>query len=357
MKRFLILAVIVIMTSGLMFAQDFRKSDWGMSKDQVKNRESSKLIKDTTDILEYSGVIAGYKCVIRYKFTEKKLSRASYIILSKYEDKNEYIRHYNLIKDGLSKKYGSPREDEIVWINVHSKIDFTKWGDAVSTGRLLFYSSWGNTKTSIFYTINGQSGNIEHIIEYNSKKLSPLEDRVRYKRTLKVFADDGFRKCKWGYPKASVKNRESAKLINENSSLLSYNTKIGKFNLNISYFFTANKLTSAQYLILGEGSDKMNYVNDYNRIKNVLINKYGEPKEDKTIWAPEVIDIHDYLQYGKDISKGLLELYTVWVIDNSIIVLKLNGGSGYLNLVVNYESIKLKEFKENYELSKELEGF
>lgn len=357
MKRFLILAIIVVMTSGLMYAQDFRKSDWGMSKDQVKNRESSTLVKDTTDILEYTGVIAGYKCIIRYKFTESKLSRASYIILNKYDVKNDYIKHYDLIKGGLSKKYGVPREDEIVWLADYGKSNYSEWGDLLGKGHLIFYSSWGTEKSSIFHTINGQSNVFEHIIEYNSKKLSPLEDRIRYKRTLRVFSENGFRKSKWGYPKASVKNRESSKLTNENSSLLTYNTRIARFNLSISYFFTENKLTSAQYLIIEEGNNKMDYVDDYNRIKSVLINKYGKPKEDKKIWAQGANNTIGYSQYGNAVSKGVLNLQTVWVIENSVITLNLTGGSGYLQLVVHYESVKLKEFKDNYELSVELEGF
>ena len=348
MKKFFILSFLFIALVGMVQAHDFRKTDWGMTKEQVKGLETNKLFKETDVLIAYDAEVAGYKCIIYYNFAYDKLISARYLVTEKYKDLNKYVIEYNRIKDGLSDKYGKAIEDEVVWKNDTYRSDFPNWGLAISKDQMLFYSSWQTESTDIFYTLNGEKSVIDFSIEYYSKELSHLEDRLRYKHELKIFSEVGFRKSKWGNSKNYVKDKERAKLINENENVLAYNKKLGKFDVVFTYNFTKNKLTTGDYLIVNKYSDKIEYVYDYMHLQKVLNGKYGKAKTDTIIWN---IDTYrkDFSKRGIAVSEGQVEMYTVWNTENSIITLKLSGLSGKIDLSILYQSIKYKDYKAKYD--------
>jgi len=354
MKKFLVLSLLFIAFISSVEAHDFRKADWGMSVSQVKEVENNELFKETDRILVYDGVVAGYKCIIYYNFAYDKLISARYLLVEKYEDLNKYVMEYNRVKNGLSAKYGKAIEDDIVWKNDTYRSDFSNWGLAISKDQMLFYSSWSTDRTDIFYTLNGEKSVMDFSIEYYSKELSPLEDRLRFKRALKIFSDVGFRKCQWGVSKSYVKDKEKAVLTNENENVLVYNKRIGKFNTMFTYNFTKNKLTTGKYVVINKYSDKMEYVYDYTDIQNVLISKYGKAQLDTVIWKNDIYR-NDFTKRGVAVSEGQVEMYTVWNTKNSIITLKLSGLSGSVDLEILYRSIKYKDYKAKYDKIKLLE--
>ncbi len=329
-------------------AHDFRKSDWGMSISQVKASETNKLIKESDKILAYQATVAGYKCIINYRFAYNKLITAEYSILDKYENLSKYVNEYNRIKGGLSLKYGKALEDEVVWKNDTYRSYFEKWGLAVSKDQLLFYSSWQTDRTEIFFTLNGEKNVIDFSIEYYSKKLSHLEDRFRYKHELKIFSVEGFRKSKWGASESYVKNNENAKLVNESRKVLAYQNRIGRFNVLITYNFTNNKLTTGEYRILNKYSDKMDFVNNYKSLQKVFTEKYGKATIDTIIWKNDTYR-NTYSKRGIAISEGQAVMFTTWNIKNSIITLRLSSIGDGIIFSVLYQSVKYKNYKEKYE--------
>jgi len=354
MKKFFILSFLFIALVGMVQAHDFRKTDWGMNASKVKEVETNKLFKETEEILVYNAVVAGYKCLIYYNFAYDKLISARYQVVEKYDDLNKYVIEYNRVKNGLSAKYGKAIEDEIVWKNDTYRSDFPNWGLAISKDQMLFYSSWATDRTDIFYILNGEKSVMDFSIEYYSKELSPLENRLRYKRALKIFSDIGFRKSKWGTSKAYVKDKEKAVLINENENVLAYNKRIGKFDALFTYNFTKNKLTTGEYYIINKYTDKNDFVYDYMHLQKILIEKYDKPQKDTIIWKNDIYR-NDFTKRGLAVSKGQVEMYTVWDTKNSIITLKLSGLSGKIDLAILYQSIKYKDYKAKYDKIKLLE--
>ncbi len=78
------------------------------------------------------------------------------------------------------------------------KEDYSQWGFAVSLGHLTYYSSWETERTSVFFVLNGENYDLETVIEYSSKELSAVEDKMRDDVALSNFSDIGFRTSKWG---------------------------------------------------------------------------------------------------------------------------------------------------------------
>jgi hypothetical protein len=87
---------------------DFRKTRWGMTKQEVIKSEKSKAASDEPDSLIYATKILGLDAVLLYEFINDKLMGSGYIITEKYSNENKYIEEYNDIVAALKKKYGKP---------------------------------------------------------------------------------------------------------------------------------------------------------------------------------------------------------------------------------------------------------
>lgn len=117
----LIILCILAISTLILFAEeakyDFRKTNWGMNKEQVKATEDKKPDFDEDTFVEYKVEISGndFKCV--YNFLQDKLYSSIYIFNGTHTNKNDYIYDYENLKEILIKKYGKPKADEIVWKN------------------------------------------------------------------------------------------------------------------------------------------------------------------------------------------------------------------------------------------------
>ena len=101
--------------------------------------------------------------------------RSRYVLGERYKDKNQYLKDYQVLLDNLIKKYGPPPEEKTDWLNDRYKKDEDKWGMAVSSGHLQYYSNWATCGTDIVLDLRGQNFDVDLVIEYASRKLSHLE--------------------------------------------------------------------------------------------------------------------------------------------------------------------------------------
>jgi hypothetical protein len=102
---------------------DFRKTNWGMSKEQVKETEKSSkfveedimkdFIKGCDGSLHYKGEVDGLDCEVYYYFMKGRLVSAAYKKRGSIQFRNEYINNYKKLKTYLIKRYGRPNEKGI----------------------------------------------------------------------------------------------------------------------------------------------------------------------------------------------------------------------------------------------------
>ena len=93
----------------------FRKTTWGMSREQVKASEDTTPTGDNPEVITYRGEVEGIPAIVGYLFDGDKLTRAGYLMQGSYEDPNSYISDYNKVKDFLINEHGTPAQDEVVW--------------------------------------------------------------------------------------------------------------------------------------------------------------------------------------------------------------------------------------------------
>jgi len=138
---------------------DFRKARWGMSKEEVMASEREKLIFDNENSIEYRVFIGELQAQANYKFQDDKLIRGGYYFLKEYEDKNEYIKNYELLKERMIEAKGPPAIDKVVEINPSAQIDPENKGQAVCDGNIIYGSQWAYPGSDIQLVFRGDGTN------------------------------------------------------------------------------------------------------------------------------------------------------------------------------------------------------
>ncbi|MBD3346315.1 MAG: DUF3157 family protein [Chitinivibrionales bacterium] len=134
---------------------DFRKARWGMTKSQVKNSETAKLINETATSLQYSSKIAGMTSKMTYIFKGGKLAGASYDINQGHVNPSLFYEDFEKLLDHMNKAYSAPSTRDYQWKNTMYKKDKSKWGFAISIGFLTCNVIWKTTRTKINCHISG----------------------------------------------------------------------------------------------------------------------------------------------------------------------------------------------------------
>ena len=192
MKKLTILIILVILFSVSVIClsaeeakYDFRKTNWGMSKEQVKATEKGKIVLETEDevIFMVPDFDANYQC--SYSFLENTLYQSLYSFVGEHTNKNDYINDYEKLKLNLINKYGKPKNDKIEWKNSLFYSDKQEWGTAISIGHLIYWASWETSTTEITLALMGDNYKINLAIAYYSKELKPRAIQMEKEGVLK----------------------------------------------------------------------------------------------------------------------------------------------------------------------------
>jgi len=187
----LIILLILVISTLVLFAEeakyDFRKTNWGMSKEQVKTMEDKKPDFEADTWLGYFVTISGKDFRCFYSFLEDKLYKSGYSFTGKHTNKNHYITDYKNLKESLTKKYGKPKTDIVLWENDLFKNNKEKWGTAISIGHLLYRATWETPTTTIALALSGDNYEIGLNIYYESKELEEWVKQTKEKETSKDF--------------------------------------------------------------------------------------------------------------------------------------------------------------------------
>ena len=146
-----------------------------------------------------------------------------------------------------------------------------------------------------------------------------------------------FRNTSWGMNKEQVKAAEKGAIEEEIEDCLVYKGKIGNYNCYIHYFFTVNKLYRAMYQIIGN-----NYLDDYNKFKHLIAEKYGATVEDGVVWKKDSPYQDDPESWEFAVRMGYLVYSAKWETKTTNIFLLLQGEDLAARLSIVYESRQAK---------------
>ena len=185
-SKVILIGSLAIFFAQYAFAGDYtvRKTNWGMSIEQVKSSESLPLREETEKSLFYRTNILNKNMTLVYGFVDNKLTSVSYLSAVSHSNKTDFITDYEEFKTVLTKKYGKTIQDRTIWKNDLYKSDYSHWGMAISIGHLIYLTKWETTNTTIANMLTGDNYKITHVILYNSKKLKGLGEKAKEKEAL-----------------------------------------------------------------------------------------------------------------------------------------------------------------------------
>ena len=75
--KFLILLFLLFLPN-VSYSGDFRNTNWGMTKEQVKKTENIEIVEEDPNKIVYIETVVNYPALLVYKFHDNKLIWGSY---------------------------------------------------------------------------------------------------------------------------------------------------------------------------------------------------------------------------------------------------------------------------------------
>lgn len=201
--RYIVCIILLIISFKVYSQNDFRETNWGMTKEQVKATEKSGLLQEQERLLLYYGTAGNLDCFILYFFEDDTLFDAHYVFVNDYEKRNQYLLDFENVKNSINSKYGNPKDEGQLWMNEEYKDDPDLRGLAVCLGHVTYYSKWTNDKSEIMEILSGDKyvlllpkyitknreailailtvknkAKIKHILTYSSVKYKALYEKI-----------------------------------------------------------------------------------------------------------------------------------------------------------------------------------
>jgi len=155
---------------------DFRKTNWGITSEQVKILEEAKLVMDNGKMLSYDGTVGGYPCQIAYLFVQDQLTISHYFFKIDHTADSLYIHDFEKLKKAVSEKYGAPRLDDATWKDATSRNSNEKLGPAIRAGHVKLATQWETPATEVWLFLGGENSQIKLSMKYVSKLLANMKE-------------------------------------------------------------------------------------------------------------------------------------------------------------------------------------
>lgn len=138
------------------------------------------------------------------------------------------------------------------------------------------------------------------------------------------------------------------------NSIVSIDTNLGTFNTNLIFKFEFDELVLVAYSFKEEHTNDNLFINDYNEIKGLLVEKYGDPDSDQKYWNNDLYK-SNYSRHGFAVSLGHLVYETIWNLPDVDIVLKLTGDNYKISHLLGYRRYPaLKKSKTKSDILKKI---
>jgi len=321
----LIILCILAVSTLILFAEeakyDFRKTNWGMSKEQVKATEDKKPDFVDNTMLSYEVTISEKDFECAYLFLEDKLYGSGYLFFGEHTNKNLYIDDYEELKEILTKEYGKPKIDKATWKN-----DLFK--NLESSNELI---------SELKENIKEKEKQIEKLRANLTKEKKDLEQE--YTDKLSILAE---KKAKLD---ASLAEKEKIWLDKDKEKeqfIIKLEEEVKEYKKNISRLY--NEIANLKIQLTKEKKDlEKEYADKLSELREEKI-KLGTLLAEKEAEYADRLSLLDEQSRGLAISIGDLEYGASWETSTTKIDLMLLGDNYKIKLILSYISKELEEW-------------
>jgi len=321
----LIILCILAVSTLILFAEeakyDFRKTNWGMSKEQVKAIEDKKPNFEDNTMLSYEVTISEKDFECAYLFLEDKLYGSGYLFFGEHTNKNLYIDDYEELKEILTKEYGKPKIDKVTWKN-----DLFK--NLESSNELI---------SELKENIKEKEKQIEKLRAKLTKEKKDLEQE--YTDKLSILVE---KKAKLD---ASLAEKEKIWLDKDKEKeqfIIKLEEEVKEYKKNISRLY--NEIANLKVQLTKEKKDlEKEYADKLSELREEKI-KLGTLLAEKEAEYANRLSLLDEQSRGLAISIGDLEYGASWETSTTKIDLMLLGDNYKIKLILSYISKELEEW-------------
>ncbi len=150
----------------------------------------------------------------------------------------------------------------------------------------------------------------------------------------------------WGMSREKLEGVEGPPAGVEKSGeteVLQYQRQIMNRNCLVEYVFIQDQLSAARFFILDTFVDCAYYISDFQKARDYLIQRFGLPVDDRTIWYDSTYqERKEY--WGKALGSGLVEFRSSWQIGETEVELILTGADNRVAFVAECVGQKYKGY-------------
>ena len=144
-----------------------------------------------------------------------------------------------------------------------------------------------------------------------------------------------FRAATWGQSRQEVRSSESAAPSLDDGPLLAFPATVSGQPCQVIYLFTQNRLCMGFYQWSNIHSDLATYFTDAAAHREVLVSAWQDPQIDKWDWEDPMFE-NDPDMRAEALGLGLVRYELGWMIDRSIVALRMSGGNLEGDILVMY---------------------
>jgi len=162
----------------------------------------------------------------------------------------------------------------------------------------------------------------------------------------------------WGLPKEIIREEEKGKFVEESQDgqVLFFVDKIRDMHVSLNYEFEDNKLRRVRIFSENGYSFPNHRLDDLMQMKQDLVQRFGEPVDEKMIWKDEKNQMFPNM-WGYDVLIGNLKIIINWESVDTLVMAYLGEGQKPHEpvLFVTYEDKRAKFAKKKQQQKEVLE--
>lgn len=176
-------------------------------------------------------------------------------------------------------------------------------------------------------------------------KKEPEIEKLTYEDEDEILDQADIRGFIWGLPRSIIKEGEESVFVEESEGVLFFVDTIRKIKSSITYEFEEDRLHRVRIFNEKKYPDPQDRMQDFVKIKRDLVNRFGEPKEEKFQWLKDT-DKKYPESWGWAVYRGELLITLTWENERSFVSAYLGSYNPYKPvMIVTYEDIKVKRAK------------
>lgn len=157
-----------------------------------------------------------------------------------------------------------------------------------------------------------------NFVSNNTLTQNAIQTSIPSSETIENIPMEGvFRYANWGDDVETIAKLENKKYTyKDENNLLYKDIKLMRFATDVYYGFKDGKFNAGTYTIKETHTNQNLYIDDFYEINNALIEKYGQPTNNKENWRRNIFEDDP----GLALYYGDVEYLTVWITDECAIM-------------------------------------